>query len=67
MNLDSKKNLGLRTAAAIFGILAVIHLVRLLIGWDVIIGGLHIPLWISGIAIVVLGTLSVWLFKLSRE
>lgn len=62
----TKKNLGLRIAATIFGLQALVHLLRLLIGWDVIISGLHIPLWVSAIAIVVLGALSVWLLRLSR-
>lgn len=61
-----KKNRGLRVAAVIFGLFAVVHLLRLFIGFDVIIGTLNIPLWASGIAILVLAALSVWLFRLSR-
>ena len=67
MNLDAKKNLGLRTAASIFGLFAVVHLLRLFIGFDVVIGTLTIPLWASGVAIILLAALSVWLLKLSNK
>ncbi len=64
--MDAKKNLGLRAAAAIFGLFAAVHLFRLFIGFDVVIGTWNIPLWASGVAILVLAALSVWLFRLSK-
>jgi hypothetical protein len=67
VDLKRKKNLGLRVAATIFGIVAVGHLLRLFIGFDFVVGTLGVPEWASGLAVIVLGTLSVWLFTLSRE
>lgn len=67
MGPDPRKNLGLQVAAVIFGLVTAGHLVRLFIGFDFIIGSLRIPEWASGIAVVVLATLSVWLFRLSRQ
>lgn len=64
---NAKKDLGLRIAATIFGLVATGHLVRLLIGFDFIIGSLKIPEWASGVAVLVLGALSVWLIRLSRS
>jgi len=66
VDLKRKKNLGLRVAATIFGIVAVGHLLRLFIGFDFVVGTLRISEWASGIAVVVLGGLSAWLLWLSR-
>ena len=67
MRPATQKELGLRIAATIFGLVATGHLVRLLIGFDFIIGSLKIPEWASGIAVLVLGALAVWLLRLSRS
>ena len=57
---------GLKVASALFGVIALLQLVRLLAGWEVIINHREVPLLVSGIAVVVLGGLSIWLFRLSR-
>ena len=40
---------------AIFALVAIIHLVRLLAGWSVSVNGIDIPMWVSVIALVVAG------------
>jgi 4-hydroxybenzoate polyprenyltransferase len=60
------KNIGLKTSAVIFGIVALVHVVRLFTGFTVVIGTWGVPLWVSGVAAVVAGALAVWLFRLSR-
>ncbi len=62
-----RKDLGLQTAAAIFGIVALVHLVRLFTGFTVTIGTWSVPLWVSGVAAVGAGVLAIWLFRLSRS
>jgi hypothetical protein len=57
---------GLKVASAIFGVISLLQLIRLIRGWEVIINHRDIPLAVSGIAVVVLGGLSLWLFRLSR-
>jgi hypothetical protein len=57
---------GLKVASAVFGLVGVLQLIRLLLGWEVIINHYDIPLWLSGVAVVVLGGLSIWLFRLAR-
>ncbi len=53
-------------AAAIFTIVALMHIARLLTGWPVTIGTLSIPLWASWVGVVVAALLA-WLgFKASR-
>lgn len=43
----------------VFGIIAVLHVWRLISGWEAQIGGLAIPMWASGIAVVLSALLSV--------
>jgi hypothetical protein len=55
-----------RLAGAIFGLVAILQLVRALAGWPITIGDTTIPLWASWIAWVVATGLA-WLgFSASR-
>lgn len=49
-------------ATVIFALAAVAHLLRLVFGVEVIIGGIHIPVWFSGIGFVATAALSILLF-----
>ena len=51
--------------AALFLIMAVLHLLRVILGWPARIGGLDIPLWASWLALVVAGALAYFGFRLS--
>jgi hypothetical protein len=51
--------------AVVFLIMAVLHLLRIIFGWPVRIGGLDIPLWASWLALVVAGALAYFGFRLS--
>lgn len=48
----------IKVAGWIFGIIAVLHALRLLMGWEVIIGGLALPLWLSIFPVVLGGYLA---------
>jgi hypothetical protein len=63
--MNSQKT-GLRVASAVFGLMAVAQLGRLLIRPEVLVAGYSMPLWPSVLAFVILGALSLWLWKLSR-
>lgn len=64
--IDMKSQiLGLRIASAIFWLIALAQLARLLIRPEVLIEGHVLPLWPSVLAVVILGSLSLWLCKLS--
>jgi len=48
----------------IFGIIAVLHAARLVLGWEAVIGGFVLPLWLSGVAIIIAGYLAYQAMKL---
>jgi hypothetical protein len=58
--------LGLRVASIIFGLMGLAQLLRLVIQPEVLVAGRQMPLWPSVLALVILGGLSIWLWKLSR-
>jgi len=58
---------GLRVASAVFGLVCVGQIGRLMLGLKVNVAGHSIPLWLSGVAVVVTGLLCAWLWQLSRE
>ena len=55
-----------KTAGVIFAVIAVLHLLRILLGWEAIIGGWHVPVWLSWLALVVSGVLAYTAFTLRR-
>ena len=50
-----------------FGLGAVVHLIRLLTGFSVVIAGREIPVSFSGVAVAIFGTLSIGLLVLSLK
>jgi hypothetical protein len=48
--------------AALFLVIAVLHLVRIIFSWPAQIGGLDIPLWASWPALVIAGALAYFGF-----
>ncbi len=63
--MNSQIVLGLRVAAAIFGLVCLAQLLRLITRAEVIVAGNHLPLWGSAVAVVISGAMSFWLWKLS--
>ncbi len=49
-------------AVFVFSLIALVQLTRLILGWEVVIQGHAIPMWVSGVALVVAGGLAatVW-------
>lgn len=50
-------------AIVVFAIIGVLHLVRLILGWEAEIDHMVIPVWISGVGAVLAGLLAVMLWK----
>ena len=48
-------------------LIAVLQLVRFLLGWTVTVDGFSIPVWASAIAFVFAGALAVMLWRESRR
>jgi len=53
-------------AAIVFAVVAGLHLLRLIWGWEVSIGGLHIPMWASIVALFIAAGLAVMLWHEAR-
>jgi hypothetical protein len=62
----NSKILGLRVASTIFALVCLAQLLRLVMQVEVIAGGYRIPLWPSAVVFVITGSLSVWLWRLSK-
>ena len=45
-------------AGAIFALVALVHVLRILMGWPAVIGDWTVPMWVSWIGLVVTGGLS---------
>ena len=49
-------------------LLACVQLLRLMLGWRVAVAGMEIPLWASGVAALIAGSLAIWAFRVrARE
>ena len=51
----------------LLGLIALLQLTRVVLGWDVVVNDFPIPLWASGIAAVVTGGLSLLTWRESRH
>ena len=52
--------------ATLFSLIALLHALRLLRGWQVTIGDIVVPLWISWIGLAIAGYLAYQGFRLAR-
>ena len=53
-------------AVAVFSIVASLQLLRLLLGWEITINAITIPLWASGVAFVVAAGLAAMVWRERR-
>lgn len=60
MNQKSFSNVTL----IVFLLIALLHALRLVYGWSAVIGGWEVPMWLSGLAVVLAGYLAYSAFKL---
>jgi hypothetical protein len=54
-------------AVVIFSLVSLLQLFRLLLGWEITINGIAIPLWASGVAFVVAAALAVMVWREHRS
>ena len=54
-------------AAIVFDIIAVLHLLRIVLQIEEIVGGWAVPMWMSGVACFMAAALSVLLFLEARS
>ena len=53
-------------SGTIFGVIALLHLARLVAGWPAHIGTVDVPMWLSGVSVVIAGYLAFSAFRLRR-
>lgn len=54
-------------AVVVFSVVALLQLLRLLLGWDITINAITIPLWASGVAFVVAAGLAAMVWRERRS
>lgn len=57
----------LLVSAIVFGLIALLHLIRVFTHWSVQVGTVMFPLWGSWLAILITLGLSVWAFRLMSK
>ena len=50
-------------AVVVFSLVSLLQLLRLLLGWEITISGILIPLWASGVAFVVAAALAAMVWR----
>ena len=53
-------------AVVIFTIVAIVHLLRIILGWEVTIQGTVVPMWASYLGLIIAGGLAFLLRRESR-
>ena len=57
----------LQLVGTIFGVIGAVHLLRLISGWEVVIDGWMVPLWISFVGVVAAWYFSYNAFMLAKK
>lgn len=52
-------------AGAIFALVALAHVLRIVMGWSVMVGSWAVPMWVSWVAFLVAGGLSYFALSLA--
>ena len=53
-------------AIVIFAVICLVHILRIIFGWEVIVDHIVIPIWVSGVGALLAGLLAVMVWKESR-
>ena len=49
-----------------FVLITLLHVARVILGWDAFINDVFIPMWVSYLGIIVAGSLAYWTWKISK-
>ena len=52
-----------RIASLFWAVITILHIVRIVAGWEIVIDQWHVPKWISLVLAIITGTLSLMLLK----
>jgi hypothetical protein len=48
--------------ATVFSVIGILHLFRIVLGWEAVVGGWSIPMWLSWVAMIVTAMLAYYGF-----
>ena len=54
-------------AIVLFSLIAILQLLRFLVGWEIMVNGVTVPVWASGVAFVVAAGLAVMVWRERRS
>jgi len=54
-------------AAGFFALVAVVHLLRLFIGWEIMVNGMLVPRWISAPGLMITAGMALMLWREARR
>lgn len=54
-------------AVVFFALVALMQLLRFILDWEVTVNGVIVPVWVSGVAFVILAGLAVMLWRETRQ
>ena len=54
-------------AVVLLALMAVLQLLRLILGWEVTVNGLSVPVWLSAIAFVIAAALAIMVWREARR
>ncbi len=57
----------LKITGALFAVIGALHVLRLLLGWEAVIGGWDVPRWMSWLAAALAGYLGYTAFTLAKK
>ena len=57
----------LYTSGAVFAAVAVAHVVRLITGFEIVVGGVIVPEWVSFIGALIAALLAAWMVVAARR
>ena len=57
----------LLVTAVIFSLIALLHLVRIIFGWSVMLASWSMPMWLSWVALIVTGAFAYFGFSLATQ
>jgi len=55
-----------KIAIVVFSLVAILHLLRLIFGWEVIVSGMIVPVWFSAIGFIIAAGLAFLLWRENR-
>lgn len=61
-----KQEAYIKVTGLIFSVITILHVLRLIFGWDAVLGGWQVPVWLSFIAVALGGFLAYSAFKFSK-